>query len=128
MKAFPRSLEIHKRTEGVNWWPNEELEQAQHDDVIASYKDTLPKVVIAHDCPTEIVDLVATIRVDDGPSRTTALLQYCFDTHAPKTWIFGHYHHNWVYQHPRGTTFICIVELCYYDLDQHGNPMFAVPR
>ncbi len=122
------SVDIDCRTEGVNWWPDEELNDAQLDAALAQYDSIVPQIVISHDCPSEIVPLVATINVTTKPSKTNKLLQSCLDLHAPSLWIFGHHHRNWSFHHQQGTKFVCIGQLGYFDFDETGSAMFDVPR
>ena len=122
------SVDRDRRVEGVNWWPNEELNESQAYAALDCYKSMRPKIAITHDCPTEIVPLVATLDLDCEPSITNSLLQSCFDIHPPSIWIFGHHHRNWYFQHDRGTTFVCVGELGYFDFDEFGVPLDDCPR
>ncbi|MCA9178183.1 MAG: metallophosphoesterase [Planctomycetales bacterium] len=123
-----QSLHIDRLTAGVNWWPDEELTETQVNAAMAHYDSVRPRLVISHDCPTEIVSLVASIAVTSEPSRSNSLLQSCFDMHAPSMWIFGHHHRNWSFHHQSGTNFVCVGQLAYFDFDDLGLPMFGVPR
>ena len=123
-----RSVDVDRRVEGLNWWPNEELSEKQAAAALQHYESIRPQIVISHDCPTEIVPLAATLNLDVEAIRTNALLQLCFDSHPPELWIFGHHHRNWTFNHQRGTKFVCVGELGYYDFDEAGTPMFEVPQ
>jgi hypothetical protein len=123
-----QSIDIGSRTEGLNWWPHEELTDAQMEAAWGAYRSSKPQLVISHDCPTELVSHVATIATCFEPSRTNALLQTCLMEHAPSLWIFGHHHRNWSYQHPCGTKFVCLGPLSYFDFNENGAPLYDMPR
>ncbi len=123
-----QSIDVDRRDEGVNWWPDEELTDDQMNVAFDQYNSLRPQVVISHDCPTEVIPLIATIALEKAPSRTNSLLQSCFEAHSPAMWIFGHHHRNWSLRHESGTIFVCVGELGYFDFDETGTPMFDVPR
>lgn len=123
-----RSVDSHRRSRGINWWPEEEqLTDSAAGEALVAYERAAPAIMISHDCPSEIVPLVATTELKLNPSPTNVLLQACFETHRPSMWLFGHHHRNWR-QAVKGTEFICLGELAYFDFDERGNPVFHVPR
>lgn len=88
------SIDRHTRTEGVNWWANEELGMAECYSALAEYQRVRPNFVVSHECPRSIVPYVtASLRV--LPSRTNQVLEEMFAAHRPKRWVFGHYHRSW---------------------------------
>jgi len=117
----------HLQTGKKTWWEEEELNYSKSYEAIEEYETFLPDVMITHDAPTEIAQLVGK---DDAlraygfdPStfntNTQKLLQAAFEVHQPKLWIFGHFHRNWI-KTIKGTTFICLDELRYLDINKDG--------
>ena len=95
------------RTEGRDWWRGEELTYRQGQDCIDEYVKFRPEIVLSHDCPKSVVELIC------GTANNTAtnqLLQAVFELHQPKLWVFGHHHISWQ-QKVQGTQFICLNEL-----------------
>ena len=122
------SVDRAMRVEGLNWWPDEELSEAQHASALEAYIVAKPRMVVTHDCPSELVSTVATLEEDIQKSQTNNLLQRMFEAHAPQWWFFGHHHKNWVFQHPRGTRFVCLGSLAYFDFDENGRSVSWKPE
>lgn len=101
------SIDKHVRTEGFNWWQDEELSMRQCYDALSQYLLVKPKCVISHDCPDNISKMLWN---QVYPSRTGQLLQMMFVEHQPKLWVFGH-HHVAFEKHVLGTRFVCLPEL-----------------
>jgi Icc-related predicted phosphoesterase len=92
------------RTEGIDWWSEEELSMEQCYKALEMYKTTKPKIVISHDCPTNILSLIYSQII---PTRTGQLLQAMFEEHQPEKWYFAHHHKGWQGE-LKGTTFRCL--------------------
>lgn len=122
------SIDVASRVEGLNWWHNEELTVEQGAKALELYKEHEPSMVVTHDCPAELVNSIATFPNALPLSATNRLLQEMFECHAPLWWIFGHHHRNWVFQHPRGTRFICLASLAYFDFDADGRSISWKPE
>lgn len=101
------SIDKIHRPFGVEWFPEEELSVDQANDAIDLYVGTSPKVVVSHECPSDVKYNLFGFEKND---YTNVVLQEMFELHQPELWIFGHYHRNAVY-HYKGTTFICLKEL-----------------
>lgn len=101
------SIDRFSRTEGVSWFRDEQLTYAQSMEVLDSYLQVLPRIVITHDCPNIIRDEVFNI---SNTTITSNLLQTMYEMHQPEIWIFGHHHKSisLVYEN---TKFICLNEL-----------------
>lgn len=118
------SIDHAYRTEGVNWWKDEELSYAQLADAIELYEACKPRVMITHDCPTIAAKhmFLDTGLLPGGsdaklyPNRTSSALQAMYDMHEPDFWFFGHYH-NTVEMKIGNTRFHCLGELDYIDFD-----------
>lgn len=95
------------------WWENEEIPEKEFKKILDLYDKEKPDIVVSHDCPAEIRKLII-----DGPqyrNRTSdGLLSAMFYEHAPKLWVFGHYHKSFD-QMIKGTRFICLNELEVFD-------------
>lgn len=103
------SIDRHTRTEGVNWWANEELGMAGCYEALAEYRKVKPTFVVSHSCPLSIIPHV-TESLHIIPSRTSQLLEEMFAAHIPQLWVFGHYHRSFS-KVIDGTTFTCLKEL-----------------
>lgn len=111
------SIDRSHRTENVNWWRDEELSYGQFLKAREMFADTKPKIVVSHECPTE----VKTFALGPKPpfsgkvnvtSNTEIALQEMLSLHRPDTWIFGHYHHK-DEQVVDGTRFVVLGEMLY---------------
>lgn len=106
------SIDKHLRTEGRDWFRNEELSYIEGVNVVQSYEQLKPDIVISHDCPEFVKNQLVT-----NPIRTITndLLQALYEIHEPFLWIFGHYHLSLTIQESI-TEFRCLNELEYMDL------------
>lgn len=116
------SIDRMYRTEGVNWWADEQLTIAELEDILELAWNYLPEVVISHECPEFISDVICQVlrkpKYNDD-NRTRMMLQqlYHLDVASkPKLHIFGHWHHDCDFR-INGTRFICLNELSYIDID-----------
>jgi DNA repair exonuclease SbcCD nuclease subunit len=119
------SVDHLMREEGLNWWKDEELNSLHLNNAIKLYKEKTPKVVVSHECPTEVKYHVLTNDMKgEIVSNTEAVLQAMLDIHRPNYWIFGH-HHNKVEVNIEGTQFVCLDEMisgsvvdCFYEIPE----------
>jgi hypothetical protein len=93
----------------IEWFQEEELSTAQQFAAFDLYRKTKPKVVISHDCPTEILSFLKREMVYDNTS-TRNMLQWMLGDHIPDLWVFGHHYvsRSFVY---RSCEFVCLAEL-----------------
>ena len=101
------SIDKHLRTEGLDWFANEELTYREGLEVFDKYCDLKPKIVISHDCPQSVM---TSLFGYSEKSNTRNLLEAMFEAHKPDLWIFGHHHRSkdiTIF----GTRFICLNEL-----------------
>jgi hypothetical protein len=103
------SIDRHIRTEGVNWWQDEELGMTASYKALAEYSRIKPQFVVTHTCPTTVIPYV-TLSMDIRPSRTSQLLEQMFAVHQPARWVFGHFHRSFE-KDIDGTRFTCLPEL-----------------
>lgn len=132
------SIDKDQRTEGYDWWPDEELSEAELQNIGSNYLARKPRIMVTHDCPEEVAAiLLAKFAIlgtakRDLFSRTRVALQEMWAAHPPELWIFGHYHVSFeqVLHHgdsEAGTRFICLAELECRDIDA-GGPPAAISR
>ena len=105
------SIDKHLRTENLDWWREEELSYSQMQECIDFYEKIKPEIVVSHDCPDDVRKALFNIK---DKSITSTGLQFMFEIHQPKLWIFGH-HHKSKNEVINGTKFICLDELEVYD-------------
>jgi predicted phosphodiesterase len=100
------SIDKYCRTEGVNWFSNEEMNYNEFGEVVDTYEKYKPKIVISHECPS-------IIKVDHfgyKDSFTSKSMQFILNIHKPDIWVFGH-HHVSLDLKIDGVRFICLNEL-----------------
>ena len=112
-----RSTDQQWRTEGLDWWPEEEVTLKDLDKLPEEKVD----IVISHTCPDEFLmqmDNRNIIRVDlTDPSQKDGsrhALSYVLNKYMPDLWYFGHYHKACAGQF-RGTRWYCL------DMVGHGK-------
>jgi hypothetical protein len=117
------SIDRIYRTPKVDWWEEEELSYAQLNECITLYQRLKPAIVITHDCPLPIAEIIGNKRVlinygfdpHTYRPRTQLALTQMFEIHQPELWLFGHFHlsREVVY---KGTKFICLNELEIFEI------------
>lgn len=127
------SIDYKWRTPMVSWWPDEELNEDQMIDCRYKYADTLPEIVLSHECPSSVIPhLVDKSHKIYKSSRTSNLLQQLLESHKPKVWVFGHWHLD-ARLIINGVEFICLNELSTYDTETgiilpKGNPFLKLSK
>ena len=104
------SIDKEWRTEGFDWWEDEELSISELNKVIDIYESIKPDYVVTHTCPRSIAPKLFGSHIKtDGQfkSRTEQAFNTMFSIHKPKVWVFGHYH-NTKSMYIDGTVFNCI--------------------
>ncbi|HYT42014.1 MAG TPA: metallophosphoesterase family protein [Methylomirabilota bacterium] len=109
------SIDREYRTEGYDWWEDEQLSTIELNNIHNIYFDNKPEIMVTHDCPEEVCYLLNKTYLESAP-RTRQALQQMFETHKPKLWIFGHWHMSFEYN-LFGTKFICLNELEFKDIE-----------
>jgi len=103
------SIDRWARTEGINWWPDEELNYAQLSEAIDIFERVKPAYVVTHDCPFSVAQTlfkdVAAYPV--RPTDTSRALDLMLKAHQPKMWLFGHWHHH-CREVIEGCEFVCL--------------------
>lgn len=108
------SIDRQFRTEGFDWWRDEELGYEEADKVLGTYLEVKPEIMVTHDCPLMIIPLMHSHHWNDN-SFTQRMLQNMFEQHQPRLWFYGHHHKSFV-QEVNGTTFRCLAELETFEL------------
>ena len=109
------SIDKHLRTEGVDWFSNEELTYAEGCEAYDNYIQLKPEIVITHDCPQNICKQLSSHHALYEMSTTRQLLQAMFEAYQPKLWLFGH-HHMSKEIITEGCKFKCLKELETYTI------------
>lgn len=103
------SIDKAYRTQGIDFWENEELSYQRLEQMIDIYTSYKPNLVVTHECPESVSNHVL------GPnstkfnihSRTRNAFESMFNQYQPDAWYFGHWHKS--YQETRkGTYFRCL--------------------
>ena len=104
------SIDQEWRTPGVSWWYNEELNDEEFFKVACDYLQALPKIMVTHDLPQGINDIIMPLgRKQYLVNRTNHWLREMFDKHKPTLWIVGHHHpEKGIVERVDGTTFIVL--------------------
>lgn len=113
------SIDRRWRTEGLDWWADEELPQHRLDVEVESFGELKPDIVVTHECPESIANQILGIfnqqKIADY-SRTRLALEQMLYKHQPKLWIFGHWHKTMTFK-SGDTVFKCLGELDFEDID-----------
>ena len=114
-----KSIDAQYRTEGLNWWINEELSYKEFLILCDVYEKLKPSVVVAHEMPESLTYIVCSkcnLTKYDDPSITRQFLDNILEIHKPDLFIHGHWHvnHHTVYQ---GVEYIGLGELEHVDLE-----------
>jgi hypothetical protein len=86
------SIDRAYRKEGLDWWPDEELNMKQMYDALEMYTQVKPDIVMTHECPTSISQV---IHLDSITNRTGQLMDAMLREHQPQQWFFAHHHTSW---------------------------------
>jgi predicted phosphodiesterase len=106
------SIDKAHRIEGKSWWRKEELTHEECAKCMELYYQTLPRIVLSHDCPA-----VASQKLFNISDRTITrqLMGQMWARWRPEIWIFGHWHESNT-KIISNTTFVCLAELETFEL------------
>lgn len=112
------SIDWKWRTPGYTWWPEEELSDEELDQMHALYVKHKPRVMVTHDCPTDVAFqfFIEGTGKPQYKTRTAEAFEAMFAEHQPEVWLFGHWHTD-VDRVINGTRFICLGINNYIDLE-----------
>jgi hypothetical protein len=108
------SIDRYWRTEGANWWADEEISYGELHKAVEMFADVKPKIMISHECPTVVKKYVLTNPLkEEITSRTEHALQQMWEAHKPEIWVFGHHHvRRDIFDSVTcGTYFVCLSEM-----------------
>lgn len=113
------SIDKDRRTEGYDWWHDEELTYGELCGIMDAYELVKPAIVVSHECPESVISKVCHVKgmyKYDIPSVTRRCFDNFLEIHKPDLWIHGHWHlsHITICQ---GVEIIGLAELEYLDLD-----------
>jgi hypothetical protein len=101
------SSDQYRRTEGKNWWRDEECSYADFQKFLDLYEAEKPDLMVTHDCPSDFAKLyLLGAHKPPYPSVTGNALMVMHNIHQPKNWVFGHWHSDICQEH-NGTVFHC---------------------
>ena len=114
-----KSIDAHLRTEGLNWWSDEELSYVQFLKLCDDYEKHKPSVIVSHEMPESLTYIVCSkcnLTKYDDKSVTRQFLDNILEIHKPDLFIHGHWHvnHHTVY---KGVEYIGLGELEHIDLE-----------
>lgn len=112
-----KSIDMHLRHEGFDWWADEELNYNEFQTIVDRFIEVKPRIVVSHECPDQIVPILLQggHHQNDG-SITRQAFGVMWDAWKPDLWFFGHWHRS-VEMNIQGTVFRCLNELEYVDVD-----------
>ncbi len=110
------SIDSKGRIPYHDFWPEEELNYLELQQVIDEIQEFRPRIIVSHDCPSSIrADLFGFNKFYN--TRTGNAFDIVFEKFQPEYWIFGHYH--------RGrravineTEFLCLQELEMFEIPE----------
>lgn len=117
------SIDRMWRTEGRDYWSDEELSKERMGEMINIYAREKPDVMVCHECPEAIPHFIKPDEYNPNqwPSRTRWMFEHMRSFHAPKLWVFGHWHARLDLTH-QGTRFILLNINQAIDVD-YGNSL-----
>lgn len=113
------SIDRAWRTQGVDWWPDEQLNIVELQNILDQIIAVQPEIIISHECPDFVADMICEARgysKFNDDSRTRIMLEMIYTHYSPKLHIFGHWHAN-INMLVGQTRFICLNELNFIDID-----------
>jgi predicted phosphodiesterase len=109
------SIDYQYRTIGIDWWTEEQVTIDQFMKARELYRQTLPKIVITHDCPQNIAKLMLQPDQRIYENITGWALNELLNIHQPDLWLFGHWHQSRTIKYGN-TKFVCLDELETHDI------------
>lgn len=82
------SIDQQYRTEGVDWWREEQLNHLGQASAFAAYEKARPSIMVTHECPAYLKLMLCGQAYDS----TSQLLDQMWGLHKPQVWIHGHHH------------------------------------
>jgi hypothetical protein len=112
------SIDKQYRVKDYSWWEDEELSDAEFENIKKVYEYAKPRVMITHTAPTEATSTILQWVMGEmrygEPTRSEDWFQRMLAIHRPELWVFGHWHHSFD-KEVEGTRYVCLAELEYRD-------------
>jgi hypothetical protein len=86
------SRDKRARTEGVDYWSNEELSVRDLSVIIDLAIHFKPHRIVSHEAPVSLIEILYPGLDSKSSSRTALALDTIWKHHKPYEWVFGHYH------------------------------------
>lgn len=121
------SVDYHHRTEGKDWWSNEEPTQEEADKLVAGGP---LDILITHDAPAEVPlagEFELSAEMAERANRTRVLLRQVVDSLAVPHVFCGHWHQRRIHElaHPDGRS--TRVDVLNMELSRLGNAVLVWP-
>lgn len=86
------SIDKARRTIGLDWWEDEELNYTQMTELVKLYESVKPSIVCSHEAPKCVFP-------EFRANSTSNCMDYLIDLHKPDIWVFGHHHKSFDFKH-----------------------------
>lgn len=121
------SIDKKQRTEGRDWWPDEQLDRESMELALEDYIKAKPDILVCHEAPFRIHELARAASITHDRDNeawggvkgnsTAFLLDSMIQMHMPKMVVHGHWHNPLIYKQ-WGCIFISLGELEALDLEE----------
>ena len=92
------SIDQAYRIPGLSWWPEEELNDRQFEQIFEVYAKERPRVMVTHDFPHSVIaNKFNHLRI--RATRTSTWLDSFLVEHQPELWVGGHWHKSVDWHH-----------------------------
>lgn len=99
------SIDRRFRTEGIDWWSDEEPTKAE----LEQFSEYRPDIAITHEGPMRVTHSMFGVDFFNDTSKGMDNLLEHVPEFQPKIWLFGHHHPNDMTFFPEGEVdFICL--------------------
>tara|TARA_B100000745_G_scaffold294597_1_gene237800 strand:- start:11031 stop:11714 length:684 start_codon:yes stop_codon:yes gene_type:complete len=84
------SIDRHRRTPGLDWWPEETPTYGDFTGFMAALEEHGPEVVVTHEAPLSVPLKKIARKASPTPKNLENVVK--LSEHLPKRWYFGHHH------------------------------------
>ena len=117
------SIDWQYRTEGVNWWRDEEHSARELRALAGRFAESKPRLVLSHEGPPVATDHMFK-PAWKFESATAQALQAMWEAWQPDLWVFGHWHRTREVRIGK-TLFVCLGEKEKRDVHLPACPEFS---
>lgn len=121
------SVDYEYRTEGKDWWPNEEPTRQEAEALIAGGP---LDILITHDAPAGVPlegDFQLTPELSEKANKTRGLLREVVDAMAVPHLFCGHWHQRRVHELSHSNGKVTRVDVLNMENSRHGNGVLVWP-